>query len=156
MTTWSLEQIRAVRSLRLRIAIVNDLLRVARIEVLAAAQHRVAGQLADAAHSYAVELAPVDVVLIEDSSVVEMDRFGIRHFLGVWHPAVKEVELRGGEKDGQIFTVENVWEPFNVARIRPWSWAAEADAADTVTYERDVYRMAGWREQERRWVFALE
>ncbi len=156
MTTWSLEQIRAVRSLRLRIMIVDDLLRSARADILATAQARVTGELTDAARSYGVELAPPDVVLLERSSVDEIEHWGVRAFVGIWQPATKEVELRGGERDGQIYTVQNVWEPFRVPRTPPFLWSAEAQSGALLTDLADVYRVAGWREQERRWIFARE
>lgn len=107
------------------------------------------------ARTFAVEVHAADVQYRE-SQTDDEERQNIRRIDAYWQPATHEIELRGGEKDGEILAVRDVWQPVVFAVSRPVEWFSEslAPSPTSPAFDRVTYEMQGWREDERRWVFA--
>ena len=124
-------------------------------DVLAANRDRLANVLTQSAHSFAVEIHRDDVAFSEVADLAPFGAFGVR-FRAHWAPATYEVELRGGEKDGTVFTWRRLRKPLVFAVARE-VMLTPRDAGLSVLLPRTItYDFAGWSETERRWVYDLE
>ncbi len=155
MTIWSLKQIHAVRGLWARVTI-DDLTTLAdHVKLMDWARHQLVHVLADLAHPFAVEIAGEDVEFDERpgpkiTTIVS----------GRWHPQTHMVELLGGPAHSRSLAVANIWDPLRTATPRAESLLVDMTDLDTYRANLDQcgpmvtdYRLAGWREQERHWVF---
>jgi hypothetical protein len=150
VTTWTLKQVRQVEGLRAVMHLDASLAARANFGVKTAAAEKMARRLTDMAYPFAVELHPADFEVVWED--VEGEPW---HIVGRmrWRPSVREVEFRGGRMDGMRLEVQQVGEPIEVARpMRPVGFFDTA-ADESIALERNMYRLAGWREDERVWVY---
>lgn len=74
-----------------------------------------------------------------------------------WRPATREVEFLGGPVHGTITTLEDIGAPLTVT-IEPLKIVGpivDGDGYKFTAHETiAIYVLAGWREAERRWIYA--
>lgn len=151
VTTWTIDQIQAVRRMRTTITIATDAAASVNLRQMGLIQ--AAKRLSDAAHTYGVEIDFDDVLVVEEETDEEHMRLGI---VVAWCPLTKAIELVGGEYDGRVMVVQNIHQPLTIAVMKPISLLdveASKQLPPSPLYDEIVYRLSGWREQERRWVF---
>lgn len=149
MTTWTLEQIRQAEGLRFKVAIDTDHAHVD--EMKRAAASKMARGLVSEAHAFAIELHEADLSLQWTTDDDQPWReWGVMR----WHPNVREVELCGGPEDGQRLEIQRVGEPLRVAVMAPWNPYEVTSEPDVLLPSSITYKLTGWREDERVWVYA--
>lgn len=162
MTTWDMETVHKVQRLGVKMRVSRHAT-IANPDWRDLVRGRAARELAHEARVFAVEVHPDDV------RGVEVERREAQHDVLInaqWRPFWRtpyqaEVELRGGHMDGETMTVQqrllddgvNLLEPPGAVEFVGFDQAPEI-MADRRVIER--YVLAGWREEERRWVMAIE
>lgn len=151
MTTWTRDQITAVRGHRA--TAVLDPVVVDRSDGVAVdvARAKLARQIIDACHAHAVDAHAEDM-----EYRVEPDPYGVR-IIARWNPGTREVVFVGGPADGQVYVLEGApFMPMQVAVEPPLpAYAAEASDRILPTPQTVVYTCTGWHEQDRRWVYGV-
>lgn len=151
MTTWTLDQINQAERLRARL-VLDDGMVQRDAEVQEYAADEMAKQLIHMAHPFGIELHRDDfeVQWTRDDATPWQVMGKMR-----WRPATQTVELRGGHLDGQRWAVQKVGEPLLVPRpaVMPWLDESTETSATAVTKIADTYELAGWREDDRVWVY---
>lgn len=118
-----------------------------------------------AARSLVVEARTFGVDAHEDDaafSITHDDNEFLNIIRAYWQPTTTEVILRGGPHDGERIRVRNPYEPLRLADSPPAPVAVPIDMVPfELAYEGPMpritsYRLAGWHEAERVWVFAPE
>lgn len=149
MSTWDLDTIRKVRGLRMEARV--DRLSIASARI-AATREKLAKALVDEAHALAVEVHLGDVAFVEGES--EDVPFAVR-ILARWSPQTHEVELCGGHLDGTVMAVRCIDDPIRVPLPPPpIGLVRNDDLYPTAVLESQDFKMVGWSESTRRWVYA--
>lgn len=152
MTTWTMDQVRRAESLRASLVVDAELIARDPDFVRDAAVHEMAKYMAHLGHPYGLELHEGDFEAIWERS--DSTPWQVTGRLR-WHPRTNAVELRGGYFDGQRYAVRVVGEPLRVPRVAttPWLEADAGTAEAALTEMAETYELAGWREDERVWVY---
>lgn len=150
MTTWTIEQVRNVKGLRVTAALSQEQLARGYIDVQLATNERMAKQLIEAARTFGVEVNPADTEVrwSRDDEEPWVERGTLR-----WGPATREVELRGGHHDGLRLQVDTVGTVILMATPREVDWEA-TEPTEVLAPHVDQYHLDGWREDERVWVYS--
>lgn len=146
---WSLEQVRQVQRLFVRLEVDRHYGR----DVLDSVGSRLAHALTIDARPLAVELDARDFHMEQTD---ESD-FTVTYTMG-WRPSVKTVELAGGLKDGEVIEWEGAPSPFRVPSIiqmDPFDprWTEAVDPTAPLEPQSVAYELAGWSEHNRRWIY---
>lgn len=151
MTTWTMDQVAQAEGLYMRIVVDTDRHPDDLEPMRQAAASRMAKGLIQAAHPFAIELHPADLVVKwEPNESMPWGEVGEMR----WRPSTTEVEMRGGQADGQRLQIRRVGDPINVAVNTSAAWMRE-DATAPVLTKHLTYELAGWNESERVWVYEL-
>lgn len=156
MTTWTMDQIYAVKRLWAELHVDVELVDRHGEAVLREAEAEMAKRLKDMAHPLGVELA-----LERDHYRVEWERRGDVPWSAVgrmyWSPQTNTAELRGGHLDGQRYALRKIGEPFRVPRPAMTPWLNSEDGRDEAALVEiaDTYELVGWREDEGVWVYEV-
>lgn len=152
MTTWTLEQVHNVH----RAAASGSVDRTAaasRREYTAALtclREHLVDHLIDVTRTHAVDVHRGDV------ATHVADTLTVTTLTAVWAPITKQVELVGGPEDGELWEVPDVWATLLVPIHRALSMTNRALSVGDVHVPMSRYDVDGWREVERRWVFAYQ
>lgn len=161
MTTWTMEQVRQVQALRLKIGVNRVELSTGSPDFEEHLRRYCAGKIQEAARTFAVEVHEDDVAIIRLGG--EDEDFHSVRFRTRWdpqwrHPEQAEVEFRGGERDGLLMAVQPQVLEHGLIVPRPVlvPWTSENPSPDLpIGYHEERYVVVGWREFERRWVMGL-
>lgn len=153
MSTWTRQQINDVSRLYVS-GWIDDYYFHAGADVVSLFREQLARKLMAEAHVFAVEVHMADVAF---RNTVDDDKHATR-IDAYWSPTVCTVELRGGANDGEVWEVQNPHEPIRVAVQPVIEWASMTADPQHVAMAHEVltYEQVGWREDERRWVFATD
>lgn len=151
MTTWTLRQIDQAKGLSWRTVISRRALLDSDGLIVDAALKQAGLELVEAGHTFGIEIHPDDL-RIETSEMSEVCAVAgtVR-----WRPSTREVVLVGGPCDGSIYALRTVGEPLTVlARsLKPSTLLSPQTAAIRLDLDRVIYRLGGWHETDRRWVY---
>jgi hypothetical protein len=70
-----------------------------------------------------------------------------------WQPQTRMVRLTGGHVDGAEYEVRDVWVPFKVPGPPAFSFAEDSEFP-TLELRILTYRLSGWSEADRIWIFS--
>lgn len=151
MTTWTRDQITAVRGHRATVVLDANAVDQSDGVAVDVARAKLARQIIDACHVHAVEVHAEDM-----EYRVEGDDFGIR-ITARWNPGTRAVEFVGGPADGELYDIAGApWDTVQVA-VQPSMSPAmmEAPGPEPHAPLSVTYACTGWHEQERRWVYGV-
>lgn len=148
---WDLPMINQVRSLRTDMLLSEpEMVAAVQVEeVVQAATNTMLDKLLEGGHDLGVEIHPGDVHLQRWN---EEDR-DLVHFRMRWIPTTKEIELRGGASDGQRWEVYDINQGFEVMERHVQDPPMGDPPPRYATLRRVVYRLSGWNEEGRHWMF---
>lgn len=164
MTTWDVDTIQRVRRLGARMTADPIVLATHPGDVPEYLRRKAARHIVETARALAVEVHPDDVAAVvlekgEHEPEYAPVRFAM-HWRPGWRDAGVEVELRGGYRDGDTMMVRHDQLDHGIvlptAPLPPMA-AYFDERAPYMPLPMPVrYQLAGWREDERRWVMARE
>lgn len=148
MTVWTLDQLLTVEATESHH--IWDTRAWAMVPDRSVVRRGLRAEVVRACRVLAVELDVLDVLVEENRSEDgrEVD------LVARWRPGTRMVELVGGPEDGSTIEVEDVRLPLLFTVTASVSPANGSPADVSVQYGVGRYDLAGWHEQERRWVMA--
>lgn len=151
MTVWTLPQITQARGLRGEASVDAELVERHGEDVLQEATYEAARRLIRMAETFAIVPHPDDFQYAR----TESDHpFAVKIRVW-WEPSSKVIEIADHtELDGQVMEFERAPEPLMVAAAPPQPWLVETvDPMEPIAIQTIQYDLAGWREQERHWIY---
>ena len=149
MAIWDMKQVRAVSQLRIEGWLAYEAIESAYINLQSLEVERMASRFVDEAHALAVEVEKIDLQL----DMWRENNKSAMHYRIYWKPTTRVIELRGGPKDGELLEVQDIHNPVLVTENLPlFTEPLEPGPQAWMALE---YKMAGWSEQKRHWVFDL-
>jgi hypothetical protein len=152
--TWTLDQIRQVRSLYANARVDIEALERDAEAVMNATRHKLAKMLQHEARPFAVELHAGDLEFDECREDSAPFTITIR---SRWNPTTNEIVLSGGRNDGQAMAIQKVGDPIRIPVLNALDAFMSEDThpATEISMNHDTYELAGWAEHDRRWVYEL-
>lgn len=154
MTIWTRHQVDQVRGVRAAVVLDPELMSRAKDTAQATAEVRrqLARQIIEACYPFAVVVDPRDIEFNTESV-----QFGIR-VEARWRPCTDEVEFVGGPADGSVYAVQDAPRRAVVVAVASdhpnyADSLAVPSAYDDSLPQRVAYRLTGWHEGARRWVY---
>ncbi len=154
MSLWTMDQIGQARGLRAEAQISPEAIDRASFDMLGEVRRELAAAISTHAHPFAIEIHPQDLRFREVPGDKEWKPVAIRCW---WEPMTLEVELAGGEKDGEILEFRDAPHgPLMVAVSVSGNPFAGSNDISPVGPAGLVqrYECSGWREVKRRWVYS--
>ena len=149
MAIWSLRQMEQVRGAYVRAHVAHE--QIERGDtVLLATRERLARELVEFCRPFAVELHEGDVCFKQWTS--ESVPF-TEVVTACWRPTTHEAEFFGGHADGKVLEVENVGQHLLLPTEPEMDWRDPPAGPDLLTPNAVTYRLDGWDETARRWVY---
>ena len=145
---WPMKTVWDIR--RLHVACMIDRILIAKHgeSVMDSAKDRLVREFQRSAEPWAVVPHPQDFEFRE----VDHDDFAVK-IECAWRPATNIVQMHGGPSDGQVIAVQRVGDPIEVVVAPPVRWSESGDGPVSPTLDRVAYRLDGWSETAREWVY---
>lgn len=149
MTTWTLRQIDQAEGIRAKMYLSSEVVARSYVDVRAVTRKQMFQRMNEIAHSFAIELHPGDLRFRQrDAEHMQVE------VTAWWEPRTREVELRGGERDGEVLEFSGAPQS-PILLAQSVGDLARLEPGDEIvpTMRPIVYSLSGWLEDERRWVY---